>query len=98
MLLVKECKKDDIKLPVPMLPAFKALGAVLKKEGLPSYEKLKVALGWATDIDLVDSMRRDADGEKRCTEIKQKMDKIITYWRRRLELLEIATTTLSVET
>lgn len=97
MLLVKECKKDDIKLPVPMLPAFKAMDAVLKKEGLPSYEKLKVALGWAGDPDLVDAMKHAKDGKQKCREIKQSMENIIEYWRRRLQLLEMATTALRAE-
>ncbi|KAK8018082.1 hypothetical protein PG991_007272 [Apiospora marii] len=79
-----------------MLPAFKAMDAVLKKEGLPSYEKLKVAVGWTEDSDLANAMKH-GDGKNKCTEIKQNMDKIITYWRRRLELLEMATTALRVE-
>ncbi|KAK7992056.1 hypothetical protein PG988_000850 [Apiospora saccharicola] len=97
MLLVKDCRKDGITLPVPMLPAFKAMDAVLKKEGLPSYEKLKVALGWANSPDLVDAMKHEKDGKDKCRDIKQSMDKTMNYWRRRLKLLEMATTALREE-
>ncbi|KAK8069606.1 hypothetical protein PG994_006222 [Apiospora phragmitis] len=80
-----------------MLPAFKAMNTVLEKEGLPSYEKLKVALDWVKDSDLVDAMKRGVNGKEKCTEIKQEMEKIIKYWKRRMELLEMATKALRVE-
>ncbi|KAK7942919.1 uncharacterized protein PG986_012032 [Apiospora aurea] len=73
------------------------MDSVLKKQGLPSYKKLKVALDWAKDSDLVDAMKRDVGGKKKCTEIKQEMEEIIKYWKQRIELLEMATTALRVE-
>ncbi|KAK8014762.1 hypothetical protein PG990_008058 [Apiospora arundinis] len=96
-LLVKECGKTNSPLPVPMLPAFKAMDAVLEKQDLPSYGKLRVALDWVKDPELVDAMKRRDDDKRKCTVIKENIDGIIKYWKQRLQLLEKATEALRVE-
>lgn len=80
-----------------MLPAFKAMDVVLEKQDLPSYGKLRVALDWVKDPELVDAMKRRDDDKKKCTVIKENIDGIIKYWKQRLQLLEKATEALRVE-